>query len=185
MGCPSNVFIGDDLVFAITTHDPDTGILTDAAANPIYRVYEDLNPVALATGNMPKLDDVNTTGFYAQTISSIGWVEGRTYSIYIEATVAAPLGGMTYGVKAQTKTGYATTQADQRNSADEFLNRDLAGGDSVTDRDVRNALRILRNRREISALGVINVYDETDLAVAWTGGVTTIPGNPVNSMDPA
>jgi len=185
VGCPSNCFIGDTLVFSVTTHDPDTGILTDAAGNPTYRIYDELNPVAILTGNMPKLDDVNTTGFYCQTISSVGFTEGHTYSIYIEATVAAHLGGISYAFKAQTKTGYETTTNDKQLSADEFLNRDLVGGASVTDRDVRNALRILRNKRYIDAVGVLHVMDETDAIQAWQGATTTTPGNPVNSIDPA
>ena len=40
MGCPSQVELGQTLVFSCTTHDPDTGVLTDADAVPSYRVYE-------------------------------------------------------------------------------------------------------------------------------------------------
>jgi len=64
MGCQSDVAIGQNLVFSICTHDPDTGVLTDADAVPAYRIYEDETAVPILTGNMAKLDDVNTTGFY-------------------------------------------------------------------------------------------------------------------------
>ena len=34
MGCPAEVVIGDNLVFTVTTHDPDTGVVTDAECCP-------------------------------------------------------------------------------------------------------------------------------------------------------
>ena len=41
MGCPASCQLGDNLVFSICTHDPDTGVLTDADSAPAYRIYED------------------------------------------------------------------------------------------------------------------------------------------------
>ena len=61
MSCPSVVILGNNLTFSICTHDPDTGVLTDADALPAYRVYEDETAVPILTGTMAKLDDVNTT----------------------------------------------------------------------------------------------------------------------------
>ena len=54
MGCPSVALLGGNLVFTITTHDPDTGVLTDADAAPAYRVYENTTTTALLTGTMSK-----------------------------------------------------------------------------------------------------------------------------------
>lgn len=105
MGCPSDVVIGDNLVFSICTHDPDTGVLTDASASPDYRVYEDENGTAILTGKMNKLDDANTTGFYTESIactSGNGFEDGKTYTTYIEATVDSDQGGICYGFKAIT-----------------------------------------------------------------------------------
>lgn len=103
MGCPSEVEIGDNLVFSVTTHDPDTGVLTDADAVPTYRLYEDETATPILTGSMAKLDDANTTGFYSELIacsSGNGFENGKTYTIYIEATVDGDKGGMSYGFKA-------------------------------------------------------------------------------------
>jgi hypothetical protein len=103
MGCPSEVEIGASLVFSICTHDPDTGVLTDADAAPSYRVYEDETAVAILTGNMAKLDDANTTGFYTESIACTaanGFENGKTYTIYIGATVDSDTGGISYGFKA-------------------------------------------------------------------------------------
>lgn len=105
MGCPSDVYLEDNLVFSICTHDPDTGILTDADALPSYRVYEDETAIAILTGTMAKLDDANTTGFYTESIACTaanGFESGKTYTIYIEATVDSDTGGISFGFKAKS-----------------------------------------------------------------------------------
>jgi hypothetical protein len=103
MGCPAETEIGDNLVFSVTTHDPDTGVLTDADAVPDYRVYEDETGTAILTGSMAKLDDANTTGFYSESIactSGNGFENGKSYTIYIVATVDSDQGGISFGFKA-------------------------------------------------------------------------------------
>jgi len=102
MGCPSESDIGDNLVFSVVTHDPDTGVLTDADAVPTWRLYEDENGTALLNGSMAKLDDANTTGFYTELINvtaANGFESGKTYTIYIAATVDSDTGGITYAFK--------------------------------------------------------------------------------------
>ena len=103
MGCPSEVVVGDNLVFSVVSHDPDTGVLTDATGVPAYRVYEDETETPILTGNMAKLDDDNTTGFYTELIgctAANGFESGKTYTIFIKATVDTDEGGITYAFKA-------------------------------------------------------------------------------------
>ena len=105
MGCPSYVELEDTLVFSITSHDPDTGVLTDADSAPTYRIYEDETATPILNDVMAKLDDANTTGFYTESITcsaANGFEDGKTYTIYIEATVDSDTGGITYGFKATT-----------------------------------------------------------------------------------
>jgi len=107
MGCPTEVIIGDNLVFSVATHDPNTGVLTDADAVPAYRIYEDETPAPILTGNMAKLDDADTTGFYTESIACTavsGFEDGKSYTIYIVATVDGDQGGITYGFKAVADT---------------------------------------------------------------------------------
>jgi len=102
MGCQSQVRLGNNLTFTITTHDPDTGVLTDADAPPDYRVYEDETAVAILTGSMATLDAANTDGFYSELIPCTignGFEVGKSYNIYIEATVDGDTGGISYGVE--------------------------------------------------------------------------------------
>jgi len=110
MGCPSFVIIGNTLTFSITTHDPDTGVLTDADAVPDYWIYEDetgvsINATTPLADVMAKLDDAHTTGLYSETITcsaANGYEHGKTYSIYIEATVDGDMGGITFAFTAYT-----------------------------------------------------------------------------------
>jgi len=49
---------------------------------------------------MPKLDDVNTTGFYAILVPCTlanGFELGKNYTVYIQATVNGITGGISYG----------------------------------------------------------------------------------------
>ena len=106
MGCPSEVYIGDNLTFSICTHDPDTGVLTDATST-LYYVYEDENGADLLTGILAKLDDAATTGFYTETIACTaanGFEVNKTYTIYIEATVDSDKGGICYSFKTNALT---------------------------------------------------------------------------------
>lgn len=111
MGCPESVIIGKNLVFSITTHDPDTGVATDADAVPQYRIYEDVNEAAILTGNMDdgtgpasQFNNADTTGFYMKQIACTagnGFREGRTYTIYIDAVVDGDQGSISYAFTAR------------------------------------------------------------------------------------
>ena len=105
MGCQSDVYIGDNLTFSITTHDPTTAILTDADAPPPYRIFEDETGVPILIGTMAILDDPNTTGFYTELIACTvanGFEPRRSYTIYITAEVGGDEGGIAYGFRALT-----------------------------------------------------------------------------------
>ena len=68
--------------------------------------------------------------------------------------------------------------------ADKLLGRNLAGG-SDGGRTVRQALRPLRNRMEISEEGVMSVYKEDDATVDWEAAVTTdAAAEPITKVDP-
>ena len=160
MGCPTEVTIGDNLTFSICCHDPDTGVVTDAGSAPSYRVYEDETPTAILTGSLAKLDDANTTGFYTETIACTtanGFESGKTYTVYIEATVDGDKGAICYGFKATTKAGFSLA---------------AAGLDSVvveTGLNARQALSILSS----SGAGVLAGAATTTVTIAAAGVAAT------------
>lgn len=67
--------------------------------------------------------------------------------------------------------------------ADRVLSRSLATG-ADGGRTVQDALRALRNRREVAG-GVLTVFTEGDAVAAWTAAVTTAAGDPISEIDPA
>ena len=88
----------------------------------------------------------------------------------------------TFGAGAITSA--AITQDACQKIADEVLNRNLAGGGSGNSRNVRNALRSLRNRIRING-GTLEIYQEDDSTLAWTAVSTTTAGNPITEIDPS
>lgn len=95
-------YIDDTLTFTVTTHRFDTGALTDADSVPAYRIYEDETGTAILTGNMAKLDDTNTTGFYSEQVTlsaANGFEVGKSYAVYVTATVNSVSGGQSGSFK--------------------------------------------------------------------------------------
>ena len=107
MGCPTDVIIGENLVFSVRTHDPDGGALTDADNDPSYRIYRDDTGSLAANGTMSKLDDANTTGLYAESCATDDFVDGKSYTLSIDATVDSITGGITFGFMAHEKVDIA------------------------------------------------------------------------------
>ena len=105
MGCQSEVEVGANLTFTVASHNQGTGALADADAVPAYRIYEDETGTAILTGNMAKLDDAGTLGFYSEQIEATaanGFETGKSYSIYITIVVATLTYAVTYGLRAMT-----------------------------------------------------------------------------------
>ncbi len=66
------------------------GVATDADALPTFRVYEENNETAVATGDCAKRDDANTTGYYVargQCTAAAGFEVGKLYHVRVAATV--------------------------------------------------------------------------------------------------
>jgi len=123
----------------------------------------------------------NVTGSVASVSGGVG---GSVSGSVVGSVGSVDTGGIT---AASIATGAfdADALADDAAAeiADKVLGRNIAGG-SDTGRTVKQALRILRNRRAIAA-GTLTVYQEDDSTPDWTAAVTTAAGNPVNSVDPA
>jgi len=173
MGCQNSVFIGDNLTFSICCHDPDTGVLSDASSN-LYRVYEDETATPILTGTLAKLDDANTTGFYTELIACTaanGFEHGKSYTIYIEATVDSDKGGISYGFQAVDR--------------DDLLKRDMSDVSGESARSPLNALRWLRNKWTVAGT-TLSVKKEDDSTEAWNSQVAgSSTANPIISSDPS
>jgi hypothetical protein len=123
MGCPSEVIIGDNLVFSINTHNASTKAAADADSNPTYRLYEDETSTAILSGSMAKLDDANTLGFYSELVactSANGFEAEKTYTIYISATVNSTTGTISFGFKAKAADASVTATTGALTSTANF-----------------------------------------------------------------
>jgi len=165
------------LTFSIATHDPDTGVSTDAAEWPTYRVYEDDSDTAILTGNMEKIDDANTTGAYRKKIACTaanGFENGKSYTVWISATVNSDTGGIPYSFTAY----------DLSDWADALLTRDWTSVTGEAARSVLNALRFLRNKWSVAGT-TLTVTEEDDATSAWTAVVAgDSNADPIISSDP-
>lgn len=165
MSCQSFVILENNLTFTITTHDPDTGAVTDADSAPAYRVYEDETSTAILTGTMAKLDDSNTTGFYSEQIACTaanGFEAGKSYNIYIVATVDSDTGAISYGftvltnapISAATIWAYASRTLTQAAASVESA----VSGDEVT---------VYRGTYwEVTLTGLPDLTDRTEVYLA-------------------
>lgn len=123
--------VDDTLTFVANTHDPTDGSATDADAVPAYRVYEDETGTAILTGNMAKLDDANTIGFYSEqlTLSAAnGFEAGRSYTIYISAVV-----GGTTGTTSHQFTVDILGLTDTQSKIDELHGRSVSIKGTISD----------------------------------------------------
>ena len=77
--------IDDFFEYEFCTQTPATGAAVDADALPTYRVYEEKNDVAVATGNCAKRDDAGTLGLYYardQITVVAGYDVGKDYTVH-------------------------------------------------------------------------------------------------------
>lgn len=135
MGCPASCVLDDNLVFSVTTHDPSTGVVTDADSVPTYRIYEDDTATAILNGSMAMLDGTNTTGFYIKSIAvtaANGFEAGRNYTIYVEAAVGGDSGAICYTFKVDPLVaGVSVAEALRRIGA--LTNGTVSGAGSGTE----------------------------------------------------
>ena len=91
MGFLGTIKLTDNLTFYVNTYTYATGAAVDADAVPGYRVYENETTAPLLTGSMALLDDVDTVGFYSETIAvttANGFEVGKCYAVRITCVVA-------------------------------------------------------------------------------------------------
>ena len=110
MSCPTSVTLADTITFTVLTKNPSNGELVDADAVPAYRVYEAETATPILTGNMAKLDDTNTTGYYSEALAvttANGFEVAKSYNIYV--TYAVSGGGSLNGEDFSFKVYAADT----------------------------------------------------------------------------
>jgi hypothetical protein len=80
--------LGDTIVFDFTTHDPETGEVSDADITPTCEVFEDTNDTELLVPTVTKR--TGKTGDYRVSIEATtpnGFEIGKNYNVIVSATV--------------------------------------------------------------------------------------------------
>lgn len=176
--------IDDKLYFYCNTHDPDTGVATDADAVPSYRVYENETGAAILNGNMAKLDDANTVGFYSEelTLSAAnGFEKGKQYVVYISATVDTDTGTMHHTWQMEAEVD-ANTVSDLTGVADAVLKRGVANVEATADMDSLGALILSKLHAAVSGL-TLTIYKCDDTTVFDTKAITkSASADPITSV---
>jgi hypothetical protein len=160
-----------------------TGYALSAAG--IQAIWDALTAALTTAGSIGKLlvDNINATISSRATQTSVDDIYTDTQDIVTNG-VFISTGGISAGSFAAGAIDAAALAASAgQEIADEILNRDIAGGGSGDSRNVRNALRAIRNKVDGST-GTLTVYEEDDTTPAWTAALTRSAVNNVVTVDP-
>jgi hypothetical protein len=184
----------DDLVtFTVNTHNPSTGAAADADAVPAYRVYEDETGTAILSGNMAKLDDANTLGFYSEQITlsaANGFEKGKSYNIYISAAVGGVTGTTARNLQIEAevdanvvsdKTGYGLSAAAVQAIWD-ALTSALTTAGSIGKLLVDNINATVGSRASQTSVDTVDDFLDTEIA-AIKAKTDNLPGDPADASD--
>jgi hypothetical protein len=142
--------------------------------------------------NCSATSTVTIRGLFTVTDNASGAVTLSDVARFAEDQNITTVTGNVDGSVATIGTGGvidgAIAAAELLNIADACLDRRLdlgtdTGGDTTTSRTWRDALRVLRNRADISG-GTLTVYEEDDTTAAFTAAISTAAGDPIAQVNP-
>jgi hypothetical protein len=142
--------------------------------------------------NCSATSTVTIRGLFTVTDNASGAVTLSDVARFAEDQNVTDVTGNVDGSVATIGTGGvidgAIAAAELLNIADACLDRRLdlgtdTGGDTTTSRTWRDALRVLRNRADISG-GTLTVYEEDDTTAAFTAAISTAAGDPIAQVNP-
>jgi hypothetical protein len=158
----------------------------DAAAIATNAIDADAIAANAITSAKIATDAIGTAQIAAGTYS--GTTFGSLATVATGGIIAASFGAGAIDAAAIATDAIGAAELAQdaaREIADEVLDRDIAGSASGGARNVRSALRYLRNRVDATSGSVLTVYQENDSTSAWTASITTSddPSN-INEINP-
>jgi hypothetical protein len=186
----------DDCIHIFTVGDPSAYMQFDQFAATVGLSSGSQSAVVAAVWSAIRANHT-AVGSFGEGVSSVrgdvtGNVTGNVGGSVggnVEGSVLGTVGGVAAGgisslsLATDALSASALSQAATQKIADEILNRNLAGGGSGNSRNIRNALRGLRNRVKNQG-GTLSIYEEDDTTIAWTAATTTAAGDPMTELDP-
>lgn len=178
--------LDDLLTFTVVTTRVDTGAATDADSAPAYRVYEDETSTPILTGTMALLDSGNTAGFYSEQITlsaANGFEKGKSYNIYIQATVNSVIGATTRNFQMEAEVD--ANRLNWANVDNPTTANNLSGTNIDTDQVVASvsgavgsvtaAVTVGTNNDKtnysLSAAGIQAIWDALTAALTTVGSI--------------
>lgn len=176
--------------FVIVAGNPFQSRIHSDIVSTITSAASDVKSAVLLTQSLAS--DAHSAATQASSRALV--IQSQTSDIYSllsdvgsDITVMSGVLSDTYSAVSDLRSyvlgGVTLTAAGAQAVADSVLNRNIATGGSGGARRVQNALRALRNRTRITG-GVLQVFQEDDLTVAWSAAVSTAAGNPIVQIDP-
>lgn len=182
----------DDAIHIFTVGTPNAYFQFDLFTATVALSSASLSGVTSAVWEEQRTNHTNP-GTFGEGVASVqgsvtgdveGDVQGDLFGDVQGEVTAIGAGGIdATSFAADSITASALSQGAAQEVADEVLNRNVAGGGSGATRNVRNALRSIRNRVRNNG-GTLEVYEEDDTTIAWTAALTTAAGNPITEVDP-
>lgn len=185
---------------ADVTTEFQAGLATASALANVQSDTDDIQtrlPAALVGGRMDSnVGAISSDATAADNLeAALDGTGGVTITAGITGNITGNLSGSVGSVgaggiasttfAASSITAAALAQDASREIADEILDRDIAGGASGGARNIRSALRALRNRVAIVTT-TLTVYQEDDSTPAWTSTITRTAGvDPITETNPA
>lgn len=177
--------------------------ITSTGGTTVPQTGDSFARIGVAGAGLTNIDLPNQTFDLVGNITgnlsgSVGSVTGAVGSVTADVGITQTGADKVWASAARTLTSFGTLVADiwasatrtltsfgtlTADAADKLLGRNLAGG-SDGGRTVKDALRLLRNKRSIAA-GTLTVTQEDDATPAWTAAVGTTASDPTSSIDPA
>lgn len=181
----------DDCIHIFTVGDPSAYMQYDPFLPTVGLNSASLTAIVTQVWAALRADHAIPGSFGEGAASVQGNVTGSVASVTgnVDGNVTGVVGGVAAGgigatsFAADAITASALSQGAAQEVADEVLNRNIAGGGSGATRNVRNALRSIRNRVRNNG-GTLEVYEEDDVTIAWSATLTTAAGNPITEVDP-
>ena len=182
----------DDCIHIFTVGDPNAYMAFDQFAATVGVSAASKSDIVASVWSAPRILNA-AVGSFGEGVASVrgsvtgnveGDVQGDVLGSVTGSVGSIGTGGIvaaTFAANAIDSTALAQNACQE--IADEVLNRNLAGGGSGNSRNVRNALRSLRNRVKNQG-GTLSIYEEDDTTIAWTAAATTAAGDPMTELDP-
>lgn len=182
----------DDCIHIFTVGDPNAYMAFDQFAATVGVSAASKSDIVASVWSAPRILNA-AVGSFGEGVASVrgsvtgsveGNVDGNVGGNVTGSVGSVAAGGITStSMAADALSASAVAAAAAQKIADEILNRNLAGGGSGNSRNVRNALRGLRNRVRNQG-GTLSIYEEDDTTIAWTAAATTAAGDPMTELDP-